>query len=100
MPLPCLHSTFTLTHSFAGLLKKAIRIRPELKVIITSATLDIKKFADYFQAPMVRIPGKMFPVAVEYAPVDGAPLTSRANKTDSYLGRTGLGPFSMTNRYF
>ena len=69
----------------AGLLKKAIRIRPELKVIITSATLDIKKFADYFGAPMVRIPGKMFPVSVEYAPVDGASLTSRANKTDSYL---------------
>ena len=43
---------------------------------------------------MVRIPGKMFPVAVEYAPVDGAPLTSRANKTDSYLGRTGgIGSF-------
>ena len=74
----------------AGLLKKAIRIRPELKVIITSATLDIKKFADYFGAPMVRIPGKMFPVSVEYAPVDGASLTSRANKTDSYLVRTGI----------
>ena len=48
------------------MLKKAIRHRPELKVIITSATLDIKKFADYFSAPMVKIPGKMFPVRVEY----------------------------------
>ena len=49
-----------------GLLKKAIRMRPDLKVIITSATLDIKKFADYFGAPMVKIPGKVFPVDVEY----------------------------------
>ena len=82
----------------AGLLKKAIRIRPELKVIITSATLDIKKFADYFGAPMVRIPGKMFPVSVEYAPVDGASLTSRANKTDSYLVMTGICCFIKLNR--
>ena len=51
-----------------GLLKKAVRIRPDLKVIITSATLDIKKFADYFGAPMIKIPGKVFPVDIEYLP--------------------------------
>ena len=39
-----------------------------MKVIITSATLDIKKFADYFGAPMVKIPGKIFPVEIEYLP--------------------------------
>ena len=45
-----------------------MRIRPDLKVVITSATLDIKKFADYFGAPMVKIPGKIFPVEIEYLP--------------------------------
>ena len=54
-------------------MKKAIRIRPDLKVIITSATLDIKKFADYFGAPMVKIPGKVFPVDVEYLPTKHDP---------------------------
>ena len=54
-------------------MKKAIRIRPDLKVIITSATLDIKKFADYFGAPMVKIPGKVFPVDVEYLPSNHDP---------------------------
>lgn len=44
---------------------------------------------------MVRIPGKMFPVAVEYAPVDDSSMARRANKTDSYLGRTGLVPFAI-----
>ena len=57
-----------LTYIILGLLKKAIRIRPDLKVIITSATLDIKKFADYFGAPMIKIPGKVFPVDIEYLP--------------------------------
>ena len=60
-------------NSILGLLKKAIRIRPDLKVIITSATLDIKKFADYFGAPMVKIPGKVFPVDLEYLPTKHDP---------------------------
>ncbi len=51
---------------FSGLLKKSVRKIPELKVIITSATLDIRKFSEYFNAPMVKIPGKMYPVAVKY----------------------------------
>lgn len=67
------HERTLHTDVLLGLLKKAIRIRPDLKVIITSATLDIKKFADYFGAPMVKIPGKVFPVDVEYLPSNHDP---------------------------
>lgn len=79
-----------------GLLKKALRERPDLKLIITSATLDIKKFADYFDAPMVKIPGKMFPVQIKFLPekvfcpnsgriVPAIPLAARTKKTDLFV---------------
>ena len=52
----------------------------------------------HLQAPMVRIPGKMFPVALEYVPVGGGrggPMSARADKTDAYVGRRGLRSFSL-----
>lgn len=47
-----------------GLLKRACKQRPELKVIIMSATLDIEKFQDFFDAPVFSVPGRMFEVDV------------------------------------
>ena len=53
----------------------------------------------HLQAPMVRIPGKMFPVALEYVPVGGSgrcgPMSARADKTDAYVGR-GLARFLLS----
>ena len=41
--------------------------RPELKLIVTSATLDAVKFSQYFfEAPIFTIPGRTFPVEVLY----------------------------------
>lgn len=43
-----------------------------LKVVVTSATLDTQLFSAFFDGcPIVEIPGRMFPVAVQYRP--GAP---------------------------
>ncbi len=45
--------------------------RPELKVIITSATIDTEAFSAAFDgAPVVLVEGRMFPVEVIYAPLD------------------------------
>lgn len=50
---------------FLGLLKTTIQKRPELKLIVTSATLDAVKFSSYFyEAPIFTIPGRTFPVEV------------------------------------
>ncbi|MFH2062537.1 MAG: ATP-dependent RNA helicase [bacterium] len=41
--------------------------RPDLKVIVASATIDKEKFAQYFdEAPVVEAPGRMFPVELNY----------------------------------
>ncbi len=52
-----------------GIAKTLLRKRPELKMIITSATLDTEKFSRAFQnAPVIHVGGRLFPVEVEYRP--------------------------------
>ena len=53
-----------------GYLKELLRRRPDLKLIVTSATIDVEKFSAHFNdAPVIKISGRAFPVEVEYAPV-------------------------------
>ncbi|MEE4245245.1 MAG: ATP-dependent RNA helicase HrpA [Kangiellaceae bacterium] len=52
-----------------GLLKRVLSKRKELKVIITSATIDLEKFSSFFnQAPIVTVEGRTYPVEVKYLP--------------------------------
>ncbi|KOR31269.1 ATP-dependent helicase HrpA [Achromatium sp. WMS2] len=53
-----------------GYLKQLLPKRPELKVIITSATIDPQSFAAHFDnAPIVEVSGKTYPVTVRYRPL-------------------------------
>lgn len=53
-----------------GYLKQLLPKRPDLKVIITSATLDSQRFSHYFdQAPLIEISGRSYPIEVRYRPV-------------------------------
>ncbi|HTZ44018.1 MAG TPA: ATP-dependent RNA helicase HrpA [Jatrophihabitans sp.] len=53
-----------------GYLKQLLPKRPDLKVIITSATIDPQRFADYFEgAPVVEVSGRSYPVEVRYRPI-------------------------------
>ncbi len=46
--------------------------RPDLRLIITSATLDLEAFSEAFPgAPVIRVEGRMYPVEVIYRPLDG-----------------------------
>lgn len=50
-----------------GYLKKLLPERPDLKIIITSATIDVQRFAEYFDnAPVIAVEGRSFPVQIEY----------------------------------
>ncbi|GLH04522.1 ATP-dependent RNA helicase DHX8 [Gryllus bimaculatus] len=61
------HERTIHTDVLFGLLKQAVKKRPELKLIVTSATLDAVKFSQYFfEAPIFTIPGRTFPVEVLY----------------------------------
>jgi len=53
-----------------GYLKRLLPTRPDLKVIITSATIDPERFSKHFgDAPIVEVSGRMYPVEVRYRPL-------------------------------
>ncbi|CAD5222845.1 unnamed protein product [Bursaphelenchus okinawaensis] len=61
------HERTIHTDVLFGLLKAAVKKRPELKLIVTSATLEMEKFSEYFfGAPTFTIPGRTFPVEILY----------------------------------
>lgn len=61
------HERTIQTDVLFGLLKGTLRRRPDLKLIVTSATLDAEKFSNYFfQCPIFTIPGRTFPVEILY----------------------------------
>jgi len=62
-----------------GYLKEILPRRPDLKLIITSATIDADHFARHFgsvdqPAPVIEVSGRLFPVEQRYRPVNQPPL--------------------------
>ena len=53
-----------------GYLKRLLPRRPDLKLIITSATLDAERFAGHFGAQIVEVSGRSYPVEIRYRPLD------------------------------
>ena len=55
-----------------GCLKRILPRRPDLRVIVSSATLETKAFSDFFGgAPVLSIPGRAHPVEVRWRPPEG-----------------------------
>ena len=83
-----------------GFLARLLPKRPDLKVIITSATIDPESFSQHFaNAPIVSVSGRTYPVEMRYRPLEGAGSdddtdgpgtdgtydTGTANQTDGIL---------------
>ena len=65
-----------------GYLKQLLPQRPDLRVIVTSATIDAQRFAEHFKdmggpAPIIEVSGRTFPVEVRYRPLGAAALLRR-----------------------
>ncbi|RLP68252.1 ATP-dependent RNA helicase HrpA [Mycetocola reblochoni] len=53
-----------------GYLKQLLPRRPELKLVITSATIDVDRFSAHFDdAPIIEVSGRTYPVEIRYRPV-------------------------------
>ncbi|RUS17612.1 hypothetical protein BC937DRAFT_89743 [Endogone sp. FLAS-F59071] len=61
------HDRTLHTDILFGLVKDICRFRPDLKLLISSATMNAQKFAEYFDgAPIFNIPGRPYPVEIFY----------------------------------
>ncbi|XP_056139933.1 probable ATP-dependent RNA helicase DHX34 [Lampris incognitus] len=73
-----LHCDFLL-----GVLRSLLASRPDLRLILMSATINIKLFSSYFsQAPVLQVPGRLFPIQVIYQPIPPEEQSSRSEKLD------------------
>ena len=65
-----------------GYLKWLLPKRPDLKLIITSATIDPERFSKHFgDAPIINVSGRSYPVEVRYRPVELDEETTRPRST-------------------
>lgn len=63
------HERTLSTDVLMGLLKEVMVRRLDLKILVMSATLDAQRFQKYFDnAPLLKVPGRTFPVEVFYTP--------------------------------
>ncbi|HZE09992.1 MAG TPA: ATP-dependent RNA helicase HrpA [Burkholderiales bacterium] len=54
-----------------GYVKQLLPRRPDLKLVITSATIDAERFSKHFEgAPVIEVSGRLYPVEVRYHPVE------------------------------
>ncbi|WP_255771691.1 ATP-dependent RNA helicase HrpA [Microbulbifer guangxiensis] len=65
-----------------GYLKTILPKRPDLKLIITSATIDLEKFSRHFDdAPIIEVSGRTYPVEIHYRP----PADSEADLNEQVI---------------
>ncbi|KAL6214482.1 hypothetical protein ACLB2K_013916 [Fragaria x ananassa] len=59
------HERTLATDLLFGILKEVLKVRADLKLVVMSATLEVKKFQHYFNgAPLIEVPGRLFPVEI------------------------------------
>jgi ATP-dependent helicase HrpA len=82
-----------------GYLKQLLPKRPDLKVIITSATIDADRFSRHFEikgrpAPVIEVSGRLYPVEIRYRPVE-TELTQK-NPNAGVAGSAGAAKSAAT----
>uniref|UniRef100_A0A061RWP1 RNA helicase n=1 Tax=Tetraselmis sp. GSL018 TaxID=582737 RepID=A0A061RWP1_9CHLO len=61
------HERTLATDVLFGLIKEVLKSRPDLKLVVMSATLEAEKFQGYFlDAPLMKVPGRLHPVEIFY----------------------------------
>ncbi|MGN6233766.1 MAG: ATP-dependent RNA helicase HrpA [Trinickia sp.] len=78
-----------------GYLKQILPKRPDLKLIVTSATIDADRFARHFgteerPAPVIEVSGRLYPVEIRYRPVEEA--SAAIKSAQGTTGRERHGP--------
>jgi pre-mRNA-splicing factor ATP-dependent RNA helicase DHX15/PRP43 len=85
------HERTLATDILMGLLKEVALRRPDIKIVIMSATLDAQKFQRYFNdAPLLAVPGRTHPVEIFYTPEPERDYVESALRTVLQIHATEL----------
>src|SRR5438477_7920412 len=69
-----------------GYVKRLVVRRPELRIVVTSATIDAERFSKHFDgAPVIEVSGRFYPVELRYRPVGGAAEEPTGNEEEAAL---------------
>ena len=69
-----------------GYLRQLLPRRPDLKVIVTSATIDTERFSAHFDdAPVIEVSGRTYPVEIRYRPLDGPGIDTPLDDNDGIV---------------
>ncbi|MGH8765054.1 MAG: ATP-dependent RNA helicase HrpA, partial [Burkholderiales bacterium] len=70
-----------------GYLRNLLEKRRDLKLVVTSATIDAEKFSRHFGgAPVIEVSGRLYPVEVRYRPVEGDKEDTTRDEEEAALG--------------
>ena len=76
-----------------GHLKSVLPERPDLRVVVSSATLDPKRISDFFDgAPIIEVSGRAYPVEIRYAEADAVPEDPVGAVPEAVRAVAGEGP--------
>lgn len=71
-----LHSDFLL-----GIMKCIIIQKPDVKLILMSATINIQLYSQYFgNVPVIQVPGRLYPIQLQYFPISKEERKSRSSR--------------------
>ena len=87
------HERHVATDLLLGLLKRLLQRRTTLRVVVMSATIELRRFAAFFDGcPVLQVPGRTHPIRVEWVPPlgpDGQPLRRLSNAQAAALAVKG-----------
>ncbi|KAG2430712.1 hypothetical protein HYH02_013554 [Chlamydomonas schloesseri] len=86
------HERHLTTDFLLALLRALLLQRPELRLVLMSATINCAAFADYFGgAPIVQIPGRLYPIQLVYVPPEGAAADEARRRAGGGAGGSSKG---------
>ena len=82
-----------------GILKTLLKKRKDLKIVITSATIDTEKFSVAFDnAPVIEVSGRMYPVEIHYSAIDSK-LEENNEQTHIEMAASAIDNLQIRSRF-
>ncbi|VDP15670.1 unnamed protein product [Schistosoma margrebowiei] len=77
------HERHWQTDCLLGLVKCLIVVRPKLRVVLMSATINVNTFAKFFNdCPIIQVPGRLYPIDLQYIPLSPVEIANTTDRID------------------